>query len=91
MMYAGTYQRRRHVGQMIGGGPDGGIFKSKDAGKTWTKLTKACRRTTSAASALATDPRKPNERVRDHQLGERREGLLPSRTIKARSWTKLSS
>ena len=33
IMFAGTYQRRRHVGQMIGGGPDGGIFKTTNAGK----------------------------------------------------------
>ena len=31
VIYASTYQRRRHVGQMIGGGPEGGIFKSTDA------------------------------------------------------------
>ena len=38
VMYASAYQRRRHVGQMIGGGPEGGIFKSTDAGKTWKRL-----------------------------------------------------
>ncbi len=39
IMFAGTYQRRRHVGQMIGGGPDGGIWKTTNGGKNWTKLT----------------------------------------------------
>jgi len=38
VIYAAGYQRRRHVGQAIGGGPEGGIHKSTDAGKTWTKL-----------------------------------------------------
>ena len=38
IIYASSYQRRRAVGQMIGGGPEGGIFKSTNAGKTWTKL-----------------------------------------------------
>jgi photosystem II stability/assembly factor-like uncharacterized protein len=28
------------VGQMIGGGPEGGLFKTTNAGKSWTKLTK---------------------------------------------------
>jgi photosystem II stability/assembly factor-like uncharacterized protein len=37
-LYATAYQRRRAVGQMIGGGPEGGLFKSTDAGKTWKKL-----------------------------------------------------
>src|SRR5205085_2892008 len=40
VMFAGTYQRMRHVGQMIGGGPDGGVYKSIDGGKKWTKLTR---------------------------------------------------
>jgi photosystem II stability/assembly factor-like uncharacterized protein len=40
VIFASAYQRRRHVGQMIGGGPEGGIFKTTDGGKKWTKLTK---------------------------------------------------
>src|SRR5688572_11078295 len=39
VIYATAYQRRRAVGQMIGGGPEGGIHKSTNGGKTWTKLT----------------------------------------------------
>src|SRR4029453_10505530 len=39
-IYASAYQRRRAVGQMIGGGPEGGIYKTTNAGKNWTKLTK---------------------------------------------------
>jgi len=37
-LYASSYQRRRAVGQMIGGGPEGGIFKSTKGGKTGAKL-----------------------------------------------------
>jgi len=39
VIYAATYPRRRHVGQAIGGSSEGGIHKSTDAGKSWTKLT----------------------------------------------------
>ncbi len=39
VLYAAAYQRRRHVGQAIGGGPEGGLHKSVDGGKSWTKLT----------------------------------------------------
>ena len=28
IMYASTYQRRRHFGILVAGGPEGGIFKS---------------------------------------------------------------
>jgi len=38
VMYASAYQRRRHVGQMIGGGPEGGIYKTTNGGTTWAKL-----------------------------------------------------
>lgn len=38
VIYASAYQRRRHVGQAIGGGPEGGIHKTTDGGRTWTKL-----------------------------------------------------
>src|SRR4029078_7406101 len=38
ILYAAAYQRRRAVGQLIGGGPESGIYKTTNAGKTWTKL-----------------------------------------------------
>ncbi len=40
VLYAAAYQRRRHVGQLVGGGPESGIYKSANGGQTWTKLTK---------------------------------------------------
>ena len=40
ILYAASYQRRRHVFTLINGGPEAAIYKSADAGATWTKLTK---------------------------------------------------
>ena len=37
-LYAAAYQRRRHVFTLINGGPESAIYKSTDAGATWTKL-----------------------------------------------------
>ena len=39
ILYASTYQRRRHFWSMIDGGPEGSIQKSTDAGATWKKLS----------------------------------------------------
>src|SRR5258708_2940415 len=38
VLFAASYQRRRHFFGLINGGPEAGIHKSTDAGKTWTKL-----------------------------------------------------
>src|SRR6185437_7104551 len=40
VLYAAMYQRRRASWGMNGGGPNSGIWKSSDAGRTWVRLTK---------------------------------------------------
>src|SRR5207244_3024633 len=37
-LIAASYQRRRHVWTLINGGPESALYKSTDAGKSWTKL-----------------------------------------------------
>ncbi len=37
-VYAAMYSRRRTIGSYQSGGPEGGIYKSTDAGNTWNKL-----------------------------------------------------
>ena len=39
VLFAASYQRRRHVWTLIDGGPESAIHKSVDGGKTWKKLT----------------------------------------------------
>ena len=58
VLYASAYQRRRAVGQLIGGGPEGGIYKTTNAGKTWTRLTGGLPTGDMGRIALATDGRK---------------------------------
>jgi len=40
VMYAVSYQRRRHVWTLIDGGPESGIHKSMDGGESWRKVTR---------------------------------------------------
>lgn len=39
VLYAALYQRRRSSWGMNGGGPNSGLWKSSDAGRSWTRLT----------------------------------------------------
>ncbi len=38
VLVASAYQRRRHVFTLIDGGPESAIYRSTDAGRTWTKV-----------------------------------------------------
>ena len=38
IVYASAWQRRRHTGLLVAGGPEGGIHKSEDGGATWRRL-----------------------------------------------------
>jgi photosystem II stability/assembly factor-like uncharacterized protein len=39
VLYAASYQRRRTPWGFDGGGPGSGLYKTTDAGRTWTRLT----------------------------------------------------
>jgi photosystem II stability/assembly factor-like uncharacterized protein len=38
ILYAATYEKTRLPWQMVNGGPESGIYKTTDAGRTWTRL-----------------------------------------------------
>ncbi len=59
-LYAAAYQRRRQVGQLIGGGPESGIYKSVNAGATWQKLTKGLPTVDVGRVGLGINWRNPN-------------------------------
>jgi photosystem II stability/assembly factor-like uncharacterized protein len=59
VIYASAYQRRRAVGQMIGGGPEGGLYKTTDGGRKWTKLTKGLPTGDTGRAGLAVDAKNP--------------------------------
>ncbi len=58
VIYAAAYQRRRHVGQAIGGGREAGIFKSTNGGRSWSRLTNGLPRCDIGRIALAIEGRR---------------------------------
>jgi len=60
VVYAATYQRRRHIWTLIDGGPEGGIQKSMDGGATWKKLTNGLPGVDMGRIGLAIAPSKPD-------------------------------
>jgi photosystem II stability/assembly factor-like uncharacterized protein len=59
VIYAAAYQRRRTPFGFNGGGPGSGIYKSTDAGKTWTKLTKGLPEGDKGRIGLCVYPKNP--------------------------------
>lgn len=60
IIYAASYQRRRNVGLLIGGGPEAGIFKSVNGGVAWKKLTNGIPAVDLGRIALAISPQNPD-------------------------------
>ncbi len=63
VLYASTWQRRRAVGQFVGGGPESRVYKSANAGGTWTKLANGLPKGDMGRIALGVDPKAKPTRV----------------------------
>ena len=59
VLYAVSYQRRRHVFTYLGGGPGSGIHKSEDGGATWTKINNGLPNVDLGRIGLAISPTNP--------------------------------
>ncbi|MCJ7628284.1 MAG: hypothetical protein MUO50_07830, partial [Longimicrobiales bacterium] len=59
LIYASSYQRRRHVGILIAGGPEGTIYKSTDAGATWKEVANGLPQADIGRIALEVSPHYP--------------------------------
>ncbi|MFQ5691121.1 MAG: glycosyl hydrolase [Gemmatimonadota bacterium] len=60
VLYAASYQRRRHVWTLIDGGPGSGVWKSTDAGATWRRIDKGLPSGDKGRIGLAISPIRPD-------------------------------
>ncbi len=70
VLYASSYQRRRTSCCFNGGGPGSAIWKTEDAGKTWTKLTNGLPPGTYGRVALSIAASSPNIVYAQVEAGE---------------------
>ncbi len=60
VLLAATYQRRRHVWTLIDGGPESGLQRSTNGGKTWKKITAGLPKEEMGRIGLALAPTRPD-------------------------------
>ncbi len=90
IMYASTYQRRRHFGILVAGGPEGGIFKSEDKGKSWRKLSEGLPGGDIGRIGLAISPQKSNVVYALITAKENTKGFYRSEDY-GETWKKMSN
>jgi photosystem II stability/assembly factor-like uncharacterized protein len=90
VLYAASYQRRRHVWTLINGGPESVIYKSTDAGKTWNKLKSGLPSGDVGRIGLAISPVNPDYVYAIIEAAGDKSGFFRT-TNRGASWEKMSS
>ncbi len=90
VLYAATYQRRRHIWTLIDGGPGSGIHKSVDGGATWKKLDNGLPKEDMGRIGLAIAPSKPDVLYAIVEAANKAGGFFRT-TDQGGSWEKRSS
>ena len=89
VLYAATYQKQRTVWALLAGGPESGIHKSTDGGKTWAELRNGIPGGDKGKIALAISPQKHNVVYAAVELPGRTGGVFRSEDDGG-SWNKMS-
>jgi photosystem II stability/assembly factor-like uncharacterized protein len=89
IIYAASHQRERRVYSKIDGGPESAIYKSEDAGETWSKLKKGLPKGDVGRIGLALSPANPDIVYAVIELPESKGGFYRSND-KGESWEKRS-
>ncbi|MBL0005928.1 MAG: glycosyl hydrolase [Saprospiraceae bacterium] len=89
IMYASSFQRRRHVFTYLGGGPQSTIYKSVDGGLTWNKSAQGLPATDIGRIGLAISPVDPEVIYAMVEAAMGKGGFFRS-TNRGGSWEKMS-
>jgi photosystem II stability/assembly factor-like uncharacterized protein len=89
VLYASSYQRRRHVYTLVDGGPESAIYKTTDAGATWRKLTEGLPKVDMGKIGMAVSPANPDFIYAIIEAQREKGGTFRS-TDRGESWTKMS-
>ena len=87
VVYAATYQRRRHVWGFLAGGPGSGIHKSTDGGDTWREVTVGLPSGDMGKIGLAVTPADPGLVYATIEASGQERGFYRSRD-KGESWER---
>jgi photosystem II stability/assembly factor-like uncharacterized protein len=89
VIYALSEQRRRHFFTKIGGGPESGVHKTTDGGKTWQKLTSGLPSGHVGGGCIEVSPVNPDYVYLILEASEGKGGFFCS-TDRGASWAKMS-
>lgn len=89
VVYAASYQRRRHVWTLINGGPESAIHKTTDGGATWTKLKTGLPKEDMGRIGIAVAPSRPDWVYAVIETADKGRGFYRS-TDRGATWEKRS-
>ncbi|MEO1009287.1 MAG: glycosyl hydrolase [Planctomycetota bacterium] len=89
VLYASAYQRRRHVWTLINGGPEGGLWKSTDAGATWKEINSGLPGEDKGRIGLDISPADPDVLYAIVEAAKGESGFYRS-DDRGETWTKMS-
>ena len=78
LIFAATYQKHRTVWALMAGGPESGIHRSTDGGKTWSEVTSGIPGGAKGKISLAFSPQKSNVVYATIELPQREGGFFRS-------------
>jgi len=89
ILYATSYQRRRHVWTLVAGGPESAIYRSLDGGDNWKKIVKGLPTEDRGRIGIAVSPQQPNVLYATVPASWDQSGFFRS-TDRGENWLRMS-